>query len=153
MDIKKLMVGDWVYIWNYPSCGLRVCDLYPAKIVSVIQGFPDEDVNIIECVIPQRNGYGVFSRPINDWKGIPLTEEFFEKNGFKFLMEDEKYKTLCLNEPYINCTFVKEFKDWMITAGAAGSVKKRFVEVSKVQFVHQFQQLLRLCGYEMDVVV
>lgn len=90
---------------------------------------------------------------INRVRPIPLTEEFFEKNGFKFLTEDEKYKTLCLNEPYINCTFVKEFKDWMITAGAAGSLKKRFVEVSKVQFVHQFQQLLRLCGYEMDVIV
>ena len=123
--MKKLMIGDWVFDIN----------------------------NDIECQVDVKDFRNGGEYILDYYEPIQLTAEILEKNGFKFLMEDEKYKTLCLNEPYINCTFVKEFKDWMITAGAAGSLKKRFVEVSKVQFVHEMQQLLRLCGYDMDVVV
>jgi hypothetical protein len=119
------MIGDWVFDIN----------------------------NDIECQVDVKDFRNGGEYILDYYEPIQLTAEILEKNGFKFLMEDEKYKTLCLNEPYINCTFVKEFKDWMITAGAAGSLKKRFVEVSKVQFVHEMQQLLRLCGYDMDVVV
>jgi len=125
MNMKKLMIGDWVFDIN----------------------------NDIECQVDVKDFRNGGEYILDYYEPIQLTAEILEKNGFKFLMEDEKYKTLCLNEPYINCTFVKEFKDWMITAGAAGSLKKRFVEVSKVQFVHEMQQLLRLCGYDMDVVV
>ena len=151
--MKELMIGDWVYIWDYQSDGLMVSDLYPAKIVSVIQGFPEEDMNIIEGVIPQENGYGVFSRPINDWEGIPLTEKFFEKNGF---VADNSFY------PYYK-KYDSEDKRIIITDEANSGDGYWYAHVDNedfdtigacdVKYVHQFQQLLRLCEYEMDVVV
>lgn len=151
MKAEELMVGDLVCV-NKDVCfkkgtivevvGIDSCNYLP-------------EFNLKGSVTCKNTNRDYFTAHGGVWcdflEPIPLTTEILEKNGFKFLIEDKKYKTLCLNEPYINCTFVKEFKDWMITVGAAGSLKKRFVEVSKVQFVHEMQHLLRLCKYELDL--
>lgn len=92
--------------------------------------------------------------PAEDIRPIPLTEEFFEKNGIRkvdcdylkpnvlFESEDKRIQVTDFTnsgEGYWNLHIDNEDYD---TIGGCD-----------VKYVHQFQQLLRLCGYEMNVVV
>ena len=89
-----------------------------------------------------------------DIRPIPLTEEFFEKNGIKkvndllvkpnvmFESEDKRIQVTDITnsgDGYWNVHIDNEDCDT--------------IRACDVRYVHQFQQLLRLCGYEMDVVV
>lgn len=133
MDIK-LMIGDWV-MYN-PNVFIE--DEYePAHkwyATTIVNG---ADIDLVEegCYEP-----------------IPLTEEFFVKNGFirsKILSnyniyesEDMRIKITDLTnsgDGYWNVHVDNEYFD---TIGSCD-----------VKYVHQFQQMLRLCGYEIDVVV
>lgn len=85
---------------------------------------------------------------------IPLTEEFFEKNGIKKVVYN-----------YIEPCVIFESDDkriqineWTNSGDGYWNVhidNEDFDTIGScdVKYVHQFQQLLRLCGYEMDVVV
>ena len=86
-------------------------------------------------------------------KPIPLTEEFFEKNGFVldngFL---QLYKIYENKDKQIQITDINNSGDgyWNVHVD-----NEDFDTIGgcDVKYVHQFQQLLRLCGYEMDMVV
>lgn len=85
---------------------------------------------------------------------IPLTEEFFEKNGFKKLDYDYLKPNVAFdsNDMLIRITDLTNSGDgyWNVHID-----NEDFETIGScdVKYVHQFQQLLRLCGYEMDVVV
>lgn len=89
-----------------------------------------------------------------DLEPIPLTEEFFEKNGIKKVND-------ILVKP--NVMFESEDKRIIVTditySGDGywdvhiDNEEHDTIGACDVKYVHQFQQLLRLCGYEMDVVV
>lgn len=84
---------------------------------------------------------------------IPLTEEFFEKNGFvldnKFL---QLYKIYDSEDKRIIITDITNSGDgyWNVHID---NENYDTIGSCDVKYVHQFQQLLRLCGYEMDVIV
>lgn len=138
MDMKelKLMKGDWV-MYN-PNVFIE--DEYePAKswYATTIANGADIDLAEEGCYEP-----------------ILLTEKFFENNGIKkvdydylkpnvlFESEDKRIQVTDLTnsgDGYWNVHIDNE--DY----GTIGRCD--------VKYVHQFQQLLRLCGYEMDVVV
>ena len=88
---------------------------------------------------------------IDEIRPIPLTPEILEKNGIKWLCtEPSGRKTYCCNEPVVQCTYIPN-SGWLINVGACGSIKVRFVEISKNQYVHQLQHALRLCGIEKEI--
>ena len=140
MDITKLMVGDWVYNKHHKkNIQLTAYDFFTHG----------------------HDAYGVQyllynSKPTvgRDFEPIPLTEEFFEKNGIKrvndlllkpnimFESEDKRIRIMDLTnsgDGYWNVHVDNEDFD------SIGSCD--------VKYVHQFQQFLRLCEYEMDVVM
>ena len=135
MNINELiMVGDWV-MYN-PNIFIE--DEYePAqsKYATKITNGEDIDLAVEGCYEP-----------------IPLTEEFFEKN-------------FILNNKILSTYKIYESKDQRIritdlTNSGEGywnvHVDNEYFETigsCDVKYVHQFQQFLRLCGYEMDVVV
>lgn len=92
--------------------------------------------------------------PAEDIRPIPLTEKFFENNGIKkvdydylkpnvlFESDDKRIQVTDLTnsgDGYWNVHIDNEDFDTIGTCD--------------VKYVHQFQQLLRLCGYEMDVII
>lgn len=133
LQAKDLMIGDWVQLNGKPMQVGRI------NLISV-NGKP-----AFCCGSPHIWSYN------NDFNPIPLTQEILEKNGFGKLIADSKYVTYTTLNNKISCTLVKETKQWMLTIGAAGSVKKKFVEVSCVDFVHELQHALRLCGIEKEI--
>ena len=128
MTSKEIMVGDWVAFRGHPY-------QYTADDIAAIA---EHEVKGLST----------------DTTEIPLTEEILNNNGFRFLVSEiGKYKTHVHNNPYISCTFVTDSRTWMITVGAAGSTKKRFVEVSMVKYVHELQHALKLCGIEKEIIL
>ena len=84
---------------------------------------------------------------------IPLTEEFFEKNGFKkvnyaplnivmFESKDKRIQIIDLTNSGKGYWNVHIDNEDYATIGSCD-----------VKYVHQFQQLLQLCEYEMDVIM
>lgn len=140
MDITKLMVGDWTYNKHHEkNIRLTAYDFFTHK----------HDEYGLQHLMP--NSLPTFGR---DLEPIQLTEEFFEKNGIKkvdydylkpnvlFENKDKRIRVTDLTnkgDGYWNVHIDNEDFD---TVGSC-----------EVKYVHQFQQLLRLCGYEMDVVV
>lgn len=125
MEIKSLMVGDWVN-----TNGTNV------KIISI--GLFTQ----VEIMDSSNDVYSVFAR---DLVPIPLTPEILEKNGF-VLIEKEKgaygvniapyytrddvpFEVFCDGEP---------FAIW-------------FKDPVNIEFVHQLQHALRLCGIDKEI--
>ena len=138
------MIGDWVW------CGSNYGQ------VAEIFNFQDE---LLITVNNRRNKYFEEINPYEvttgaeDIRPIPLTEEFFEKNGFKKI-----------NDYFLefNVIFESEDKRIIITDMAnrgdgywdvlIDNEDYETIGACDVKYVHQFQQILRLCGYEMDMV-
>jgi hypothetical protein len=127
LSCNDLMIGDWVLDGNiYVQVTSITCD-------GIIETTHNEHSNI-ELVKP-----------------IPLTQEILEKNGIKwFCTEPSGRKTFCCNEPVVQCTYIPN-SGWLINVGACGSIKVRFVEISKIQYVHELQHALRLCGISKEI--
>lgn len=139
MDIKKLMIGDWVYNKHHKkNIQLTAYDFFTHG----------HDEGGLQYLAPY--SHPAFGR---DLEPIPLTEEFFEKNGFvwdnSFYPHYKKYEN--------------KDKRIIISDDANSGDGYWYVHVDNedydtiggcdVKYVNQFQQLLRLCGYDMDVVV
>ena len=134
MDINELMVGDWV-MYN-PNVFIE--DEYePAKswYATTIANGADIDLAEEGCYEP-----------------IPLTEEFLDKNFIPnnkilstykiYESEDMRIRIMDLTnsgDGYWNVHIDNEYYE---TIGSCD-----------VKYVHQLQNQLRICGYEMDVVV
>lgn len=152
MGINELMVGDLVRV-NKDVC-------FKKGTIVEVRG-TDADNKL-----PERGLKGsVTCRPLDNerfvggvWcdylEPIPLTEEFFEKNGIEKVDYD-------LLKP--NLVFESDDKRILITDDTNSGDGYWYVHVDNedydtiggcdVKYVHQLQQLLRLCGYEMDVVM
>ena len=142
MKMNEVTVSDWVYLGTQRSNMGGDYDVF----------FKAQKLTLDDLKFWADNDW-------DDWvfdefiKPIPLTEEFFEKNGF--VLNNSFYP---LYKKYEN-----EDKRIMITDEANSGDGYWYVHVDNedydtiggcdVKYVHQFQQLLRLCGYEMDVVV
>lgn len=125
MDITKLMVGNWVFDIN----------------------------NDIECQVDIKDFRNGGEYILDFYEPIPLTEAILEKNGFvlnnSFYPHYKKYEN--------------QDKRIIITNETNSGDGYWYVHVDNedydtiggcdVKYVHQLQQLLRLCGYEMDVVM
>ena len=147
MDIKKLMVGDLV--WCGSNYG-QVAEFFTLTL----------DNELLILVNNMRNRYFEEINPhevitgAEDIRPIPLTEEFFEKNGIKKVDDD-----------YLKPNVLFESKDKRIRISDLTNSGDGYwyvhvdnedydtIGTCDVKYVHQFQQLLRLCGYEVDVVV
>ena len=136
MKANELMIGDYVYFNCFDG----------SKIIVKVTGFKD---NIVYGV----SEYGTHWCQISKVEPIPLTAEILEKNGIKWLCtEPSGRKTYCCNEPVVQCTYIPD-SGWLINAGVGGRIKVHFVEISKVQYVHELQHALRLCDIEKEIIL
>jgi len=139
MDINEFMVGDLAEVVSSDHIKyVRVLEIYETSVLveDTNKEWEDEEIDIANI------------------KPIPLTEEFFENNGIKKVND-------LLVKP--NVMFESEDKRIIVTDITNSGDGYWDVHIDNedyetiggcdVKYVHQFLQLLRLCGYEMDVVV
>lgn len=126
MNSKELMIGDWA-IFNGNPLKVQAIDSRDSEIVA---------------------GDGIFCTEESRWaytadkvEGIPLTPEILEKNGFVF---DSDFWTIA-NPRYNNvrmvryCSIDEEATDAFLGHWA-------FDENYAIDYVHELQHALRLCG-------
>lgn len=91
---------------------------------------------------------------INRVKPIPLTTAIFEKNGFKKVDYDYLKPNVAFDskDMLIRITDLTNSGDgyWYVHID---NEDYSTIGSCDVKYVHQFQNLLTLCGYEMDVIV
>jgi len=126
MKANELMVGDWVYIKDYPM-----------------------------IKSPQRIRPEHFVRSLVDFEPIPLTSDILEKNGFvsnkhvypypyyEYINEEDEVK-IGFAYPQGNRTSYKE--PWVYIDS-----EHVFIEHLPCIFVHQLQHALRLCGIDKTI--
>jgi hypothetical protein len=123
MKANELMIGDWVDIKATHSYIYKRRKITANDLIDSIH---------TECVY------------------IPLTAEILEKNGIKWLSTEPSGRTTYISiEPPIMATWLKDH--WLVSVGPAGSTKMPYVEIGWLNYVHQLQHALRLCGITHEI--
>lgn len=123
MKATELMIGDWVEV-------ILNSEKHFAQ-VQMIDGYGDNATSN-ECVCD------AIYYSIDELKPIQLTAEILEKNGFNQVINTCKIKTY--HRKPIN---VIMFSTPEITILPEESF---IIKNLKIQYVHEFQHILRLCG-------
>ena len=133
MKANELMIGDWVKIKTY-----GVSDKYEkteayiyVEVAEIGSGLITIEYNN-EIKEPHRICEYTEIEP------IPLTLEILEKNGF---VVESRY---CFGNPLLYCVLVDGL--WIDISG------ENYFE-GKLEYVHQLQQALRLCGIEKEIIL
>ena len=136
MKAEDLMIGDWVSITEPDDF-----HGYTGKV-----RITNAEVNYIMVDIPDMHLHDVF---IEDLQPIPLTEEILEKNGFGFLdTSNNEIKSVwtgwwILDGLELGCFSNLKFPVYFNISD---------VNV-KVNYVHELQHALKLCGIEKEIVL
>ena len=123
MSGKELMIGDWV---KTPKGFFKVTDIQDNDVIGT-------DYN---------NGEGTDSLFFNDEiEPIHLTAEILENNGFTRLGTDYilKGEHFGLDNPSIPSNYLDNY--WLRIS----------IKAVHIEYVHQLQHALRLCGIEKEI--
>lgn len=122
---KELMLGNWVYE--------SARSQFPMKVVNI-----DTDMVYLDF---DGNEGDVFDGRMEDICPIPLTEEAFDKNGFKYLCgvyyleEDTSLEFREEDDGYFYLSF---------------DLSNFILSDKPIKYVHELQNLLTLAGVEME---
>ena len=128
MKAKELMVGDWVLAYGKKTQIVWVGNIHKMAV----RGFPSEFMD--GEILP-----------------IPLTSEILEKNGFmlkpdgwlwceKEGIEDQNYIFIQFRK---GCDEVR-----LVEFNFVNNISAKF---QKIQFVHELQHALKLCGIDKEI--
>lgn len=130
MEAKELMIGDWVHNETHLFGILHFSE--DIKVMNVYDGL----INYVVEELGLITGY-----ELNECHPIPLTPEILEKNGFVFdncfwVIENPKYNAKTLITYYsVDDDVANAFLGhWA------------FDENFAIDYVHELQHALRLCG-------
>ncbi len=147
MDIKSLMIGDWVQ----NSLGWK------ARVMSIKHTcvFKDEWEYLFKIGISKDTFQNNLSE--SDLSPIPLTPEVLEKNGFKmsdFFHVENKHQWSWWENAQTSimlwcCNLDDDPKDgWMVRIEG-----KSITLCMRVSFLHDLQHAMRICGIEKEIEV
>ena len=123
MKANEIQIGDWLYYKGQFNA-------FPFKVESITKkkvGYYAEP-----------NEHRIYYLRLSECKPIPLTPEILERNGF---VVESRY---CHGEPLQYCKLVDGL--WINISG------ENFFE-GKLEYVHQSQHALRLCGIEKEIIL
>ena len=130
MEATELMIGDWVICGNITQEQVQVVDICATRDIVFLKFFSEPRLEKISNIKP-----------------IPLTPEILEKNGFEkqgfpgWQIYTKEYLILWRND-YPNVLHIDSF------SSDYGSFD-RF----NVDYVHQLQHALKLCGITKEIVL
>lgn len=130
MKGSELQIGDWVQGF-VPDSYSRVYGIFNEQRIAVIA---EPIKTYIEL-------------SIDDVQPIPLTSEILEKNGFVLKEEEEGLFRVKIAPHYIRDDVPFE----VFCDGEPFAVW--FKDPVNIEYVHQLQQALRLCGIDKEIVV
>lgn len=133
MRAEELMIGDWVQ----DSSGAKF------KIINIEYHCTRVEFKGEELIIPCFEQANI--------KPIPLTPEILEKNGFEMILDKQKipiYRIKWSRNPYLYFTIFTGVDGYFnpsgfgVTIGGVNGV---------VDYVHQLQHALKLCGINKEI--
>ena len=130
MKATELMIGDWVKPKN---------SAWPFKVSGIsMEGVTKESSNYYKC---------------DEIEPISLTAEILEKNGFEKVLDNNKIPTYRIKWPpnsnyyFTILTGVDCYWNFDGYAMAVGAVQ------GKIDYVHQLQHALRICGIKKEIII
>ena len=130
MKASDLMIGDWFKAVDYNS-PFRITAIYD----DVVQTQADYQSEI--------DGNWYSEAEIKDLVPIELTEDILVRNGFDFTKRS--YGVYCKEDKYGDAELSKD------EDGFYWSINTDEYEILRIDYVHQLQHLLRLCGIEKEI--
>ena len=136
IDIEELMVGDWVYIHEYPMIK------EPRKVVKEH-----------------------FVRSLCEFEAIPITIEFLRDNGFEYLSMEEG-GVFYLKTEHCFLRYSNIYQELQIYKAHLGEIDPKTrncirrndrydikCDRFRIDYVHELQHILRLCKIDIDVKI
>lgn len=152
MKVEDLMVGDWVHLIStihnvsFPDNGVIQDEGYttirtPIKITTVSENCVSYYSNKLEVYIT------VSSEEIEP---IPLTPEILKKNDI--LYEKQSFYYVIKDDKNLECTYYiqRVQEDWAIGVDIGAYDCSVF---ARIEYVHELQHALKLCGINKEMVV
>lgn len=138
LKISDLSVGDWVMVNERPR---KI-----SVLANVWNGLNEVLVGYVTHVYP--GGYnGVFYKPIEKIKPIPITAEILEKNGFE---STTKPNVFILTHGKLQLYVSNEFDGW--TMSFVNFMKRLCIlQVIRKSYIHDLQHALRLAGVDKEI--
>lgn len=131
MEAKELQLGDWVKCLD---------STHENKVFAQVDAIEEGQT----CILVQKDVSNWFL-DIEQLESIPLTAEILEKNGWN--------KELYSNESWDN-EEIEALSLWIGEDGKNSWWWHVGVElVTPINYVHELQHALRLCGIEKEIVV
>ena len=127
LTLKDLMIGDWFY-WEIN------CKNYPTQVCE--------------------ETFGLTNETISNFHPIPITKEILEKNGFVLNEVVKEYYIfrgidnrvyICNDREYINSR-----NEWHVHIDSEDYCTIASCELT---YVHELQNILRLCKIDKEIVV
>lgn len=140
MKVEDLMIGDWIYLVStihnvsFPDNGVIQDEGYittrtPIKITTVSENCISYYSNKLELYITLSS---------EDIEPIPLTPEILEKNGF-----------IRINAGVITYKLTKYL--YWTPRGLEHELSE--IPICHLNFVHELQHALKLCGIDKEIMV
>ena len=129
MKANELMIGDWLLYYDADEN-----QNIPVKIVSI------DDDGWVFYEYPDATRQEGWCKDLNP---VPLTPEILEKNGFTRFGTDYilKERHFGLENPSTPSNYFDNY--WLRVS----------IEAVHIEFVHQLQHALRLCGIEKEITL
>ena len=129
MKANKIQIGDWLYYKGQFNA-------FPFKVESITKkkvGYHAEP-----------NGHRMYYLRLSECKPIPLTPEILEKNGIDWdcgcgYFKEDKHYILELFKGVDNKI------DWSINLAE--------YTIMRIEYVHQLQNTIRVCGIEKEIIL
>lgn len=131
MEVKDLMIGDWVFVKQ---------SQHPTKVTNIYGNSVYTDA--------------VFQLSIDEIKPIPLTPKILEKkkNGFRVIYESELHITYFKYIQGFHVT-VKVDNDGIFQKLSMYDGLDNGVTMVECKFVYQLQHAMRLYGIEKEIIL
>ena len=143
MKANEIQISDWLY-----SIIDRI-DHTEKKLCKVTGIRTDSDVPLIQC-----DDTDVWYS-LDSYEPIPLTPEILEKNGVHLYNR----KTNDFREECNHCDCFDEDEEWRLELSLDYNGRIRWsingdeYTIIPLDYVHQLQQALRLCGIEKEIIL
>ena len=132
MKENELMIGDYLYWGKDKVVKVQMLRKYGDNFG--VDAIYNDSVNLYFCT----DNDDIYSYNIDELKPIPLTPEILEKNGF-------------IKESRENHGNILQY--CILTDGLWIDVSGENYFEGKLEYIHQLQHVLRLCGIEKEIIL
>lgn len=143
MKAEELMIGDWVCVTKDFTQKYHKIRALSNDEGAVLRGIYVNEYGV--------ENYSIFSP--NDTEPIPLTPEILEKNGFEMVLDKDKlptYRIKWTRNPNLYFTVFTGVDGYWNPVGYGVAIAG---VNAVIDYVHQLQHAMKLCGINKEIVL